>query len=469
MTGNHLLLYRFAELMLEHEQHILPVDLLFDDEQIGDFVKSIQIDSPYQQMLLEGVLTESVRYEILYVSFTVEGYFHYVLGEVIEGSIKNLPKEKQIEKIQNRTFLHFDFGLSYYFLKRINDGDSEPINTALEFGCCSVQSLIPAIIQSMLIRPEDNLLFKHDNIFLWKSVINRLYNLGKYDLIEPLLNKLKKEILKELLRIEYLPHLTYDFLNNIKVNIDNTLLKLAACFYLGSYQDVISIYESYKSEVKFKSSDLLVVASAMIDSNKFESAIDMLRLVTSFEHDVIELLRLESIAYNGIQMNDTALAKITLAISKSRELNGSYHLKTAELLNLEGLYLLSNCEFQKSINSFKISGKVFKKIKGEICFDFATSVNNIGLVYYYQNNFKEAMKNWDTASSILKIYGMGNHPESATIHKNTAFCHAELGEIREAKTSIKTAISIFHYNGLKESEVAVECEELLKKLNENDL
>ena len=47
MTSNHLLLYRLAELMLDHEQHILPVDVLFDDEQIGDFVKSIQIDSPY--------------------------------------------------------------------------------------------------------------------------------------------------------------------------------------------------------------------------------------------------------------------------------------------------------------------------------------------------------------------------------------------------------------------------------------
>ncbi len=83
MTGNHFLLYRLAELMLEHEQQILPVDLLFDDEQIGDYVKSVQIDSPYQQMLLEGVLTETVRDEKLYVSFTVEGYFHYVLGEVI--------------------------------------------------------------------------------------------------------------------------------------------------------------------------------------------------------------------------------------------------------------------------------------------------------------------------------------------------------------------------------------------------
>jgi len=83
MTGIHLLLYRLAELMYDHEQNILPVDVLFDDDQIGDFVKSIQIDSHYQQMLIDGVLTESVRNEKLYVSFTVEGYFHFVLGEVI--------------------------------------------------------------------------------------------------------------------------------------------------------------------------------------------------------------------------------------------------------------------------------------------------------------------------------------------------------------------------------------------------
>ena len=83
MTDNHLLLYRLAELMLQKEQHVLPVDDLFEDNRIGDFVKSIQIDSPYQQLLFEGVLTESVKEEKLYVSFTVEGYFHYLLGEVI--------------------------------------------------------------------------------------------------------------------------------------------------------------------------------------------------------------------------------------------------------------------------------------------------------------------------------------------------------------------------------------------------
>jgi len=98
MTSNHLLLYRLAELMLNHDQHILNVDMLFEDEQIGDFVKNIQIDSPFQQNLADGVLTEIVENEELRVSFTVEGYFHYVLGEVIYKQNENKGPEilKQI-------------------------------------------------------------------------------------------------------------------------------------------------------------------------------------------------------------------------------------------------------------------------------------------------------------------------------------------------------------------------------------
>ena len=83
MTNNHLLLYRLTELMLMKNKHILELDDLFEDDEIGEYVRSIQIDSPYQQMLLDGVLTESVIDEKLCVSFTVEGYFHHLLGEVI--------------------------------------------------------------------------------------------------------------------------------------------------------------------------------------------------------------------------------------------------------------------------------------------------------------------------------------------------------------------------------------------------
>jgi hypothetical protein len=41
MISNHLLLYRIAELMLEMQQNMLPVDNSFDVEQISDFVFTI--------------------------------------------------------------------------------------------------------------------------------------------------------------------------------------------------------------------------------------------------------------------------------------------------------------------------------------------------------------------------------------------------------------------------------------------
>ena len=123
MTANHQLLYRITELMLYHEQHVLPVDLLFDDDEIGDFVKSIQIDSPYQQMLLEGVLTESVREEKLYVSFTVEGYFHYVLGAVILSKYGSRDASDWVELSQKNKLRGLREGITQSLIREVQAGN----------------------------------------------------------------------------------------------------------------------------------------------------------------------------------------------------------------------------------------------------------------------------------------------------------------------------------------------------------
>ena len=115
MTDNYLLLYHLAECMLKHQQHYIAVDELFDDEVISDFVKSIQIDSPYQQMLHQGVLTESVRDEKLYISFTVEGYFHFVLGEVIFDHSKDKEYSYFITLLENNQ-LNFNLSPSFFSL-----------------------------------------------------------------------------------------------------------------------------------------------------------------------------------------------------------------------------------------------------------------------------------------------------------------------------------------------------------------
>ncbi len=87
--------------MLEHEQNNLPVDLLFDDEKSENLLKAFKLIHPISKMLIEGELTESVREEKLFVSFTVEGYFHCVGGSYFTKSkglgaeiLKQIIKEK---------------------------------------------------------------------------------------------------------------------------------------------------------------------------------------------------------------------------------------------------------------------------------------------------------------------------------------------------------------------------------------
>jgi len=134
MTNNQLVLYRLAELMLEVEKHYLPVDALFEDELIGDFAKSIQIDSPYQQMLLEGVLTESVRDEKLFVSFTVEGYFHFVLGNVIFDQSKEKDHTYFIELLQNNHLNGVKEGVEHCLIRATRRGQFEAIFKLIDSG-----------------------------------------------------------------------------------------------------------------------------------------------------------------------------------------------------------------------------------------------------------------------------------------------------------------------------------------------
>ena len=145
MTDNHLLLYRLTELMLEHEQHILPVDLLFDDDQIGDFVKSIQIDSPYQQMILEDVLTESVRDEILHVSFTVEGYFHFVLGLVLERKFMHHSAEEIFNAISNNNLNGLKEGVEYFLIRKVANQEFDLLCWFIDYGVGFNSSTVDAL------------------------------------------------------------------------------------------------------------------------------------------------------------------------------------------------------------------------------------------------------------------------------------------------------------------------------------
>lgn len=82
------MLDKITTLMLEKKRRWLYVDELFDDPDIGDAVRSLELDSPYQILLSKNVLTEFMRDGCLVVSYSFEAFFHYKLGQIILGIIR---------------------------------------------------------------------------------------------------------------------------------------------------------------------------------------------------------------------------------------------------------------------------------------------------------------------------------------------------------------------------------------------
>ena len=201
MTSNHILLYRLAELMLEHEQHILPVDLLFDDDQIGDFVKSIQIDSHYQQMLLEGVLTESVRDEKLYVSFTVEGYFHFVLGEVIYTRTEGLGVEALKQIVEENKLNGAKEGVEQCLLRDVQNTDLTRLIWLIDEGGKAIEISSYPLAQAFLIHSVEKILdlllldTTDNDISALENTIQKLEEWQKHEEVNSIYIKISKLIL----------------------------------------------------------------------------------------------------------------------------------------------------------------------------------------------------------------------------------------------------------------------------------
>tara|TARA_B100001287_G_scaffold71518_1_gene59078 strand:- start:9613 stop:11361 length:1749 start_codon:yes stop_codon:yes gene_type:complete len=132
--------------MLEKQKHILSLDDLFEDEQIGTFVRSIQIDSPYQQLIFEGVLTETIKEDRVMVTFTVEGYFHYVLGEVVEQQTKSKDASVLIELLENNQLRGIVEGIEQCLIRDVEKDDLSRLMWLIdEGGECMNLSIFPLV------------------------------------------------------------------------------------------------------------------------------------------------------------------------------------------------------------------------------------------------------------------------------------------------------------------------------------
>jgi tetratricopeptide (TPR) repeat protein len=433
MTNNHLLLYRVAELMLQEELQVLPVDLLFDDEQIGDYVKSIQIDSPYQQMLLEGVLTESVRDEKLYVSFTVEGYFHYVIGEVLHRDEKLNEPQLLKSLVESNQLNGLKQGVEQCIILDIKNQNYLRLFELIDLGgvvleCCEFPLAYAFNCQPPNVKDDDAInSFRNQNIEFILS--NLMDNATENDLIVLKNCLLKLHNLQSVFVIKSVYRKLFQYLKPID--------KLSLGLYVKSIQYLD------RSDVGLA---LNVVDDSLSRFNVIENieyyinvAFQYNRL-GDFNKSQEYLLLCEGVVKGNTTVDDKVISKLFSALA-------------TVYFNLE--------EYQKSLNYWDSSIEILLDNQGKIPQELGSRYNNKATTLMFIRKYEDAKKYFDLAFDIQsKIYGF-SHVSITNYYTNIAVLFGKKGDLKTAKSmyekSIELRIRIYgemhekvavNYNGL---------------------
>jgi tetratricopeptide (TPR) repeat protein len=416
MPSNHFLLHHLAERMLEQQQHVLSVDDLFDDKIISDYVKSIQIDSPYQQMLLEGVLTESVREEKLYVSFTVEGYFHYVLGEVIYHQTEGLGAEALKQIVETNKLNGAKEGVEQCLIRDVEKEDFSRLFRLIDFGnvvldictvplasaflvgqeCLKIKNKkinnlklqVERVLAQLFINPSDN------DIYVLKKTIDYLQSIQQISLVEYIYCEFNKAIIPRnfvaiIMVIQSIQHIDYDKRNEQLTYISKRKFLESNDVSLAVFYHRIA--EQFENLSEFKKS-----------LEFYKKSLILKRTIYGFQHiDTAELLKGIGRVYGRLEDRNKALNYYGKSLNIYTKLLGEETVYSAELYNNIAIQKSwHKNDFKKALNYYKKAHVIYLKIFGAYSYQTATCLNNIGLLY---DNFCEDEKALGFYKKSLKV------------------------------------------------------------------
>lgn len=391
MTSNNLLLLRLAELMLQYEKTTLPVDILFDDEQVGDFVTSIQIDSPYQQMLLEGILTEKVRDEKLYVSFTVESYFHYVLGShLYQESKRRSSFFDLLDSLLQNKLNGLSEGIGYCLIQFIDAGQNgilpEFIDKYPQFADSSVKALAKDIQLN-----GDNLLVlilaekSTSDLIVIKKVVEYFEYSGK-----PQFNKSIAVIIR----------------NHIS---PSTLLEFGLCAALSKHSEKEYLVELYHAIMQFLNSydfkstkDIRIAIGIVINIGREilrysekNLALSIYEFGYQLTIDKEEFIKDHLMIYGHVAHQLKSTGKTKEAIEKYIDIikrlkeNNNFVLAAQNILRLSEAYKQAY-RLQEALVLAKEAHEIMIKFNGRIHLLAASSSGYVGSIYIYQEDWINA-------------------------------------------------------------------------------
>ena len=439
MSPKETLLYRITELMFEKQQTFLLLDELYEDEVISSFVWNIQIDSPYQQLLFDGVLSQYNHQNEIVVSFTIEAYFHHLLAKVLQKDVRYQKAESLLELIQNNNLSGLKEGVSNLFsfdvelevFNRLNDF----INFHDDF---TLDLCLNPFVKSMLengVNKTLNSLLNFENEKDWKFINDVSEFLNEKDLNE-LYNELQVEAE------------SYNFKNNIhsiKVHLKYIkLLRKDEC------KEKLILITTNKYEFIKSNKNVVEIADLFAYLGFKKEAIKYYDIALS---DAIDIKPYEATKILGkcisflLKFNyfDLAIKYLEIQMKLSKNSNSI----TSSVYHKLGLGFLGKKDYIKSNQNFEIALRIMINSHGSYHTKTASIYINLGVTYRHLGKHVDSLECYKKAEDI---YVKKKYADSrlASLYRNISIIYMEMFNYIDAiiyeKKALEIRMKIFNLN-----------------------
>jgi tetratricopeptide (TPR) repeat protein len=457
MQFKEQLLFRLVQLMFEKQQTHLLLDDLYEDEVVGSFFRNIQIDSPFQQLLFEGVLSQSITGDSISVSFTVEAYFQYVLAKYLHTDNRYASPESLLRLLKENKLKGLPEAVSNLLSFDVEKGDFTRITDFIDLneeGKETLDLCVMPLIQSLKVNGVNRTLkillhnvSNSDFIVISKSW-DLLEDLEIESFYEEIANFLVEIENKEIKLITNLSFKIIPYLNTERrLELEKSFNNLTEINELREFANYLRITARYQEAIEVYNVIIKNKNQNPVIQNQIGYCYNKLELYN--EAETYYLKAFEIYEKNKIKNNETiynlglinkyknnsekSLMLMKEALDIELKEFGKYHSAIANTYIGIGDNYTFNKDFNSALEYLYEAIGIIINCKGENHIDLSNAYGVLATCFYHKNDFENALKYFKLSATIKKYkFGVSNIEYIKAINNIAIIYHYTLNDLNNA-------------------------------------
>jgi len=425
----------FVRIIYKTENTIPELDFLYDQET-GKYIRDLNIDSPYQQLLLKGVITQFFHNDLPVVTFTIESAWHYILAKYI-SSIPGMEKAEFLRELleQKKGLKGFYEAVALILREEVVRGEFRRLHEL-------IMVIDRMLFNYIKILGQDQMQQKYEIVKVtipallymiefteFKSELDQMLKNEPYNLIWPLMevNNILAEKLKYGKQFELLNYIyESDYYSTLSDDFKfHVLNNLGVCAYRK---------DDHKTALNFFEKTIEQIDALLQNKNQDEDYL----LSTKFM-----LINNSTIALSKLSRFEEALILGNKLLTTVKKTYGENDLRVIKYYDTLAAIYCEAQKFTKGEEHLLQALELREKYDGPNHPDTARAYYNLGNTYLQTKENEKAEKYLlKSIAAFEKSFGY-NHPIIAHAYSSMGTLRKNLADFKEAEKYSRKSIEIY--------------------------